>query len=258
MLLPQKGTRELRSVGLPLVQICSLSPRSDLVLQPLSLTSCCLCFGWVNLHSGLVARATAKVGGLAAGVHVLPRVAWAPATWTPPALLGKSAGNSLGKNTAKHSHPVSHLQPEYNDQVWHLVGFKWDRLDCSCLCCLLMMSNKAKNGVIWLWEKSLRKCCQTARDACLFLEVCSRCLVMFFYAWMYFWLYHCMIICMTFLFVLPYSACQLKALDLCLEPTNVFARLDSIIPTSSQWTAFRVSAFAWVQKKKKRKKQSKH
>lgn len=57
----------------------------------------------------------------------------------------------------------------------------------------------------------------------------------------------------TFIFFLfspllfsPCSVCQLKALDLCLEPTNAFVRLDSIIPKSFQWTAFTVSAFAWV------------
>lgn len=81
MLLPQKGTRGLRSMGIPLVRVCFLSPRSDLVLQPFSLTSCCLCFGWVNLYS-VVARAAAKVGGLAAGVRVLPHIAWAAAIWT--------------------------------------------------------------------------------------------------------------------------------------------------------------------------------
>lgn len=106
------------------------------------------------------------------------------------------------------------------------------------------------------WEN---KYCQTGRGACSFLEVCSQDLVMFylcFNVYLSIWLYS-QLHYFSFFF-LSRSACQLKALDLCLEPTNVFARLDSIIPTSFQWTAFRVSVFAWVLgKEKERKKERK-
>lgn len=55
-------------------------------------------------------------------------------------------------------------------------------------------------------------------------------------------------ILLSFLF---YSVCPLKASDLCLEPISAFAKQDSIIRESSQWTGFRVSAlhfcaYTWV------------
>lgn len=147
MLLPQKGTRELRSMGIPLVQVCSLSPKSDLVLQPFSLTSCCLCFGWVNLYS-MVGRAAAKVGGLAAGVHVLPHTAWAAAIWTHLLCWGR-----VLETPQEETHPNTAVRcPTCGRSITIRFG-TWSVLSGTDLI-VAARQNKAKNGVIYDYGKS--------------------------------------------------------------------------------------------------------
>lgn len=189
--------------------------------------------------------------GLAAGVHVLPHIVWAPAAWNPPAVLGKSAGNpSEKKPQLSNVLPRSNVQ-ESNLSLGQFISGTGLIIAVFAVCWRWTTRQKSWSD-IWLWEKLLRKYCQSWRSAYLFLEVCAEYLVMFLCLNVHLSIQLCDHLHDFSFFFLSHSACQLKALDLCLEPTNVFARLDSIIPTSSQWTAFRVSACAWVKKKEHR------
>lgn len=104
MLFPWKGARELRSVWLPLSPVCCHWPWSGLGPRAFCLTSCCLCYDFVNLHQFMVASqgvcpdpsiscCLQKINRWATDIHTLSSCVRWPQRSEPPLLCWRGFGD---------------------------------------------------------------------------------------------------------------------------------------------------------------------